>query len=1542
MGRQGLRRSLKNLQGKLPGWLWPEDQYNTSGSHTSEPQKQILTNPQSDNAPINELWNIAYEKLRAESSALIEEYERKLQGNLVAGLGSMSNASMRDRMQTILEYKMNEVNANTWKLKFRSSEVEVRDIVQPVLGVVSLVNEYVTDAMSVNPYASLAWAGISLLLPLFINPSSQMASLAKGLEFISTLIAQSRMREELYIRRYGLKTHEDQPFQKSHHEYKNGLERLYRQILKFQARAYCYFTDSSASRICLDITKQNDWDQLIDGIREQETMFAKLSTTWRDIQYDNECSAAENRHQETMSLWFTIGANVLSLERAIQEAQDQEGRINLLKWLCDIDHTELYNSARHKHTNGTGEWLIYRREVFKTWEKSTASKSFLWLHGKAGSGKSVLSSSVIKHLQDQHKGNATNVLAYFYFSFSDSQKQKVDGMLSSLIKQISARRPHIPQAVQSLGEYKNDGGRPDTKTLMEALIASMQGFSAVYIIIDALDECPMIDDERKKLLNSLRHILQVAPDSLHMFCTSRKEVDIDKAIRPLLSESWGEEVDLSDQVGVLNNDIAQYIDSILADADYDTWPKSIKEETKIALMEKADGMFQYIRCQFENLQKLSSVDAVRKALQDLPRGLDLTYNRMLQSIDEDFQPQVIASLKWLAFAIEPLEIGLLAEIFVLPPTPDEGFERISPLFSPIDVLKYFPGLIVIQEVGAQKIHEERKKDLHVRLAHFSIKEYLTSDRIFQSHASSFAFTESDAHMHIGHLCLAYHLHISSMTRISDFYKDENRYKKKLLTYASLNWAEHLEMIPHASWPLKVSRNAVLSMSIRSQSLLLMVSNYYPYKDLIWRPHCFTAMRGFRQLTEMLISRSPGFNKYLTQVDLDEGLRYATDNRRKSIAKLFLDNGAQMHDYLEKAAEQGDAAIVGLLLDHGAETNVIAGKLDSALRATLWGGHLDLLKLLLSRGADVNSPFRKAQYMPKLWESRRRQPHTADCLRFLFNNGAGVDMNTNSSLAAALFVAISLGYTEVSRLLLERGANVNDMAGQDSYPLHAAIVQMDPDIEFVRYLLDLGADPNAQGGGFGTALQAACTCITFNSKEKMADIMKLLIDKGADASIKGGKYDTALQAACSNHNVPNSVVQLLLEKGADVNAQGGEYGNALQAACQGGFAFQERKLEVVQLLLSCGADVQARGGYYGTALQAACAEGYINIVSLLINHGVDVNVQGGRYGTALQAACGVGDLRVAKLLLEHGADVNFEGGYYGTAFQAACAGGDIKVVRLLLKHGANIHVRNNGAWHTATQSANADDDLVILLLNLGVDVNDPHGPYGSALHTSLRHSWDPSALFLAEDTWSITDEPNVNDGDSSDGSDIMGGYMHFPADWAYRIRLLLRRGADPNIAVGEYGTVLQIACTVKPDFPYESKNVYFGVAGPKLLLEICPDIDVNAQGGKYGSALQAAAYSGQTTSITFLLNKGAHVDARGGKYGSALNAAVIAGNWDIVQILLDAGAVPDCHTIFEPDEEWLQRVLEDKDDGQEGVERYRKFWEVEKASKVHVDKEGEKE
>ncbi|EDU43191.1 ankyrin repeat domain containing protein [Pyrenophora tritici-repentis Pt-1C-BFP] len=125
-------------------------------------------------------------------------------------------------------------------------------------------------------------------------------------------------------------------------------------------------------------------------------------------------------------------------------------------------------------------------------------------------------------------------------------------------------------------------------------------------------------------------------------------------------------------------------------------------------------------------------------------------------------------------------------------------------------------------------------------------------------------------------------------------------------------------------------------------------------------------------------------------------------------------------------------------------------------------------------------------------------------------------------------------------------------------------------EIVKLLLDKGADVNAQGGLHGNALQAA-------SERGHAEVVKLLLDNGADVNAQGGDYGNALQAASERGH--KEVVELLLDNGADVNAQGGDYRNALQAASEGGHT------EVVELLLDKGADVNAQGGFglHGNAL-----------------------------------------------------------------------------------------------------------------------------------------------------------------------------------------------------------------------------------------------------------------------------------------------------------------------------------------------------------------------
>jgi hypothetical protein len=122
-----------------------------------------------EHVSIRNLWNLAYDMLREEDAELIADYEAKLQGvNPGFSLGSSldSKLSKREQMDAVLRQKMDEVNQNTWRLKFGSTEVQVKDMVQPVLGVVNWVNDFITRAVSANPTASMAWAGVSLLVPV--------------------------------------------------------------------------------------------------------------------------------------------------------------------------------------------------------------------------------------------------------------------------------------------------------------------------------------------------------------------------------------------------------------------------------------------------------------------------------------------------------------------------------------------------------------------------------------------------------------------------------------------------------------------------------------------------------------------------------------------------------------------------------------------------------------------------------------------------------------------------------------------------------------------------------------------------------------------------------------------------------------------------------------------------------------------------------------------------------------------------------------------------------------------------------------------------------------------------------------------------------------------------------------------------------------------------------------------------------------------------------------------------------------------------------
>lgn len=163
-------------------------------------------------------------------------------------------------------------------------------------------------------------------------------------------------------------------------------------------------------------------------------------------------------------------------------------------------------------------------------------------------------------------------------------------MISSLIKQFCCRRFDTPDSVKKLSEYKNKGHRPDLKTLEYIFATTIRGFSKVFVVLDALDECPDSNGERETLLNCLCRIQDLAYENLHFLCTSRREDNIERTLNPLLSKTSKVALDLRLHQDAIDNDIKLYTNQELSSAVYNSWPAAVKDDVKAALIDKANGM----------------------------------------------------------------------------------------------------------------------------------------------------------------------------------------------------------------------------------------------------------------------------------------------------------------------------------------------------------------------------------------------------------------------------------------------------------------------------------------------------------------------------------------------------------------------------------------------------------------------------------------------------------------------------------------------------------------------------------------------------------------------------------------------------------------------------------------------------------------------------------------------------------------------------------------------------------------------------------------
>ncbi|KAL5002549.1 hypothetical protein BDV10DRAFT_191363 [Aspergillus recurvatus] len=646
-------------------------------------------------------------------------------------------------------------------------------------------------------------------------------------------------------------------------------------------------------------------------------------------------------------------------------------------WLMAPDATSDHNVACEKHHTGTGLWFI-EGHGFKTW--LVERNSLLWINGFAGCGKSVLCSTAIQATLLETQRRQDVGIAFFYFSFRDESKTTASGMLRALLLQLSAQLKDKETDLQQLhAAYKP--GTPPVEALLNSLQNTISRFHDAYILLDALDESPR-DRQREGVLKVIQAMRQWHLPGFHILVTSRDQLDIRQSLKPAYHQ----------EIMMRNNetakDIANFVSYQLShDSKFQKW-KARHAEIQDNLTKKSQGVFRYVECQLIELKKAKNQIQLDKCLHSLPRDLDETYERILCSIDEMYTEDVRRILTVLCVAKRPLTVKELVDAHAVDLTEPPHLDREGRSYDQDDLIDICLGLIEVAEIG----EENEEKTSIARIAHFSVQEYLESDRVLQQQAMEFAIQKERANLEMAQICLAYLLE----PELSNSPLDETRLTEfPLAHFAAMHWLNHFR--------------GASGMGLAAEGLILrlFVDKAKPF--LTWvQLHDLDMEWDTSVDLDRAVENIPSPVYYASLLGLESVLNALIVSLEKptDIGNILNAQGGRYGNALQAASARGHEKIVQTLLDQGADVNTQGGYYGNALQAASAGGHKEVVQILLDQGANVNAQ--------------------------------------GGFYGNALQAASDRGYKKVVQILLDHGADINAQGGKFG---HEKVVQT---------LLDQGA------------------------------------------------------------------------------------------------------------------------------------------------------------------------------------------------------------------------------------------------------------------------------------------------------------------------------------------------------------------------------------------------------------------------------------------------------------------------------------------------------
>ena len=460
--------------------------------------------------------------------------------------------------------------------------------------------------------------------------------------------------------------------------------------------------------------------------------------------------------------------------------------------------------------------------------------------------------------------------------------------------------------------------------------------------------------------------------------------------------------------------------------------------------------FRWVFCQLDRLRRCLP-GRIRRALDELPATLDGTYERTLLDIDEENWVYAHRLFQCITVAPRPLRVEELAEFLAF--DFDEGenptFEADWRPDDPEDaVLSTCSSLIAVVNVNNKAV---------VQFSHFSVKEFLTSNRIARGLVSRYRIPLEPAHLTMARTCFTVLLHL-------DGHFNEAAIKNlPLVFYASQYWSSHVKF-------------GDVSLQVQDAMRRVFDPTEPYYSAWTWLEFS---------------SESTGWISKITSTPIVPPLHRATMDGFADVVEWLVTSRSQgleeLHSHktpLYYATCHGNPKIGRLLIKLGADANAPRCIGLRPLHIASSKGRLETLHLLIANGADVNA--RDDNDWTAI--SFAAEEGRLEAVRVLLDNGA--DPNMGRSVKSPLYRALEDEHLEVAQLLLKYGADINSQDGSGRTMLHLASRRAKP--KLARLLLEHGANIHARDSQGKTPLQVAIDA-------EHQDIVELLLQHGAKGS-----------------------------------------------------------------------------------------------------------------------------------------------------------------------------------------------------------------------------------------------------------------------------------------------------------------------------------------------------------------------------------------------------------------------------------------------------------